>query len=268
MKIFPLILDARTQLLCFLFMLISLFQFNVSAQEKVTSSVDQVESKTWNFVAAPYLLFASMNGDIIIRDVPIEVDASAGDIFENLDFALMLYFEAYNDNWVLIFDGIYMNLGQDGETIFTGRKTKVDLKQLALDFKGMYRVTNWFDAGVGFRINSLNAMASIAAGEILPGRKIEQVETWFDPLLVARAKTDFNGSSWKMKLAGDLGGFGIGSDFTWQLKPSLGYQFSKLFSMDLSYRWISIDYNTGNGDDYFKYDMVTSGPEIGFLFSF
>ena len=63
-------------------------------------------------------------------------------------------------------------------------------------------------------------------------------------------------------------GLGIGSDFTWQAKPYVGYRFSRLFEMTAAYRWIGIDYETGSGRDNFKYDMTISGPEVGFLFHF
>lgn len=258
----------RNRLWLLLFFFVA-FQSDLFAQQASSSSNQNKDTKNWNFVAAPYLLFASMNGEVTIQNRPIEVDAGFGDIADNLNFALMLYFEAYNDQWMFSFDGIYMNLGMDGQTPITGRLAEMEMKQLALDFKGMYRISEWFEAGIGFRINDLNAKANIAEGDIiLPGNEIEQGATWFDPLIAARARTDFDGSNWKLQLLGDIGGFGIGSDFTWQIKPTLGYRFSKLFGLDLSYRWISMDYKKGSGSNYFNYDMVISGPELGLMFNF
>jgi len=65
-----------------------------------------------------------------------------------------------------------------------------------------------------------------------------------------------------------LGGFGIGSEFTWQIQAEAGYQFSELFSLNLGYRYIGIDYETGSGTDYFAYDIDTFGPEIRLGFNF
>jgi hypothetical protein len=223
----------------------------------------------WNFTAAPYLLFPGMNGEIAMRGIPVEVDLSAGDIFSDLDFGMMLYFEAANDKWALTFDALYMNLGRRGETPITGRDARVDLKQLAVDVKGMYRLLHWLEAGIGFRVNVIDGSLNVAEGEIiLPGNKVSMNQSWFDPLVVTRASTDFSGSKWSLSFLGDIGGFGIGSDFTWQAKPYVGYRFSKLFEMTAAYRWIGIDYETGTGQGNFKYDMTISGPEIGFLFHF
>ena len=180
----------------------------------------------------------------------------------------MLYFEAKNDYWVLSVDGLFMNLGAKGSTLITDRDARVDMKQGALDFKGMFRITEWFDLGLGARINMLDGSTSVAEGVILPGRKVSAKETWFDPLIAARATYDFNGSPWRLQLNTDIGGFAIGSDLTWQVKPLVGYRFSDLFELSLDYRWIGIDYSTGKGDDFFKYDMVINGPEIGLWFHF
>ena len=49
---------------------------------------------------------------------------------------------------------------------------------------------------------------------------------------------------------------------------SQGNRFSIRFEMNLAYRWIGIDYETGKDLNCFKYDMVTNGPELGFLFHF
>lgn len=257
----------RLSLFCF----ITLFFYGFTQGQNETPDIDAVpqDDSGWNFIAAPYLLFPGMNGQVAMKGIPVDVDLSTGDIFENLDFGMMLYFEANNDKWALTFDALYMNLGSDGETPLTGRAARVDMKQLAIDVKGMYRISHWLEAGVGFRVNVLDGSLNIAEGDvILPGNRISQNQTWFDPLLVARAGTDFSGSKWSLSFLGDIGGFGVGSDFTWQAKPYVGYRFSSLFEMTAAYRWIGIDYQTGSGNENFRYDMTISGPELGFLFHF
>ena len=121
----------------------------------------------------------------------------------------------------------------------------------------------------GEKFTRLMQLSNLAEGDIiLPGNKVSMNQTWFDPLLVARARTDFGGSNWSVAFLADIGGFGIGSDITWQAKPYVGYRFSKLFELTAAYRWIGIDYQTGTGNENFRYDMIISGPEVGFLFHF
>jgi len=236
---------------------------------------DSDKEKTWNFTAAPYLILPNMNGDVGLGDQLVNVNASSNDIFENLDGGLMLFFEASNDKWVINFDLLYMKLGATGETPLLSRNADVEVKQLGLTFNGLYKVNAWASVGIGFRINSIDQGFGIPAlpgpgpGEIeLPAIDRSMNNTWVDPLLVARVMTRFDESSWRLGILADIGGFGIGSDLAWQLNPFVGYQFSKLFEIDLAYRWLSMDYNTGSGQDYFLYDMVISGPEVGLLFHF
>jgi hypothetical protein len=50
--------------------------------------------------------------------------------------------------------------------------------------------------------------------------------------------------------------------FTWQVQGYAGYRFSKLFQTSIGYRIIAIDYDKGTGEDRFRYDMNTFGPNI------
>lgn len=65
-----------------------------------------------------------------------------------------------------------------------------------------------------------------------------------------------------------IGGFGAGSDFTWQLFPSVGFKLADSVSLEFGYRWIDIDYSTGDGNERFGYDVLTQGPVGGFAFRF
>ena len=85
--------------------LMILFVMPTMAQE------EDKKEKQWNFTVAPYLLMPNMNGDVGLGPVLVNVDASPGEIFDNLDFGMMLYFEASSDKWVANFDLLYMNLG-------------------------------------------------------------------------------------------------------------------------------------------------------------
>lgn len=73
---------------------------------------------------------------------------------------------------------------------------------------------------------------------------------------------------WRLGVRGDIGGFGVGSSFTWQVRPFAGYRFGSLFELLLAYRVLGVDYETGSGADLFAYDVVTFGPEIGLRFHF
>src|SRR5215470_11679662 len=68
----------------------------------------------WEFTIAPYGLFPSMQGSTALGNLPpVNVDASASEIFSHLQGGFMLYFQARKGDWAFATDALYMNLGQD-----------------------------------------------------------------------------------------------------------------------------------------------------------
>jgi len=97
--------------------------------------------------------------------------------------------------------------------------------------------------------------------------KGEKSKTWYDPVVIARFTTDIK-DKWLFQFRGDIGGFGVGSDLTWQLHATAGYRFTKLFQMSLGYRILSTDYRVGEEPTEFLFDVNEFGPEIRFGFNF
>ena len=50
--------------------------------------------------------------------------------------------------------------------------------------------------------------------------------------------------------------------------PTVGVNLSKNASIEFGYRWLDIDYSSGEGLTLFKYDVLTQGPVLGFGFRF
>jgi len=86
-------------------------------------------------------------------------------------------------------------------------------------------------------------------------------------MLIARIHSKSN-EKFIYQLRGEIGGFGIGSDFAWQMQAYAGYRFSKLFQITGGYRIISLDYESGSGQNRFMYNVDTSGPVLRFGFNF
>lgn len=243
----------------------AMFQFGVLAQEETAD-------KKWHFLAEPYLMFPGMDGESGIRELPpINVDANSSDIFKNLDFGIMVNFEATTDRWALGSDFVYMKLTQDVESSTLINSGEIELKQMIWELSGLYRLFPFLETGLGFRLNDISMAANINRNVVGGGSSellsAENSEFWIDPVLIARFSKSLN-DTWQFKLRGDVGGFGIGSDFTWQLQASAGYRFSKLFQTTLGYRIIGMDYDQGSGSSRFRYDMNTSGPMIKLGFNF
>lgn len=227
--------------------------------------------KKWNYRIEPYLMFPSMSGQTGVAGFPLaDVNASASDIFSKLQMGFMLNLEAGNGTWAINSDFLYMSLEKElsASTLVNGGI--VNAKQMGWEIAGFRRVAPWLEFGVGGLLNSMKVEMNIdqkQAGGGSVKRTGSQSRTWLDPMLITRLTTPGN-KKWFAQLRGEIGGFGIGSTFAWQMQGIAGYRFSKLFDMSLGYRAISLDYQDGDGAKAFIYDVTTSGPMVRFGFNF
>jgi outer membrane autotransporter protein len=68
-------------------------------------------------------------------------------------------------------------------------------------------------------------------------------ENWFDPFIGLRGRYNL---SKPLYLTGeaDIGGFGVGSEITWQLYGALGCQLTRNIYSEIGYRYLYLDYET------------------------
>ncbi len=256
-----------------IFLILALFMLSPAfAQESVgnpeeTGKPDvQSKNRSWNYLLEAYLMFANMKGETTVGIIPpVEVDAGPGDILGHLEMGAMLYFEANNGNWAIGSDLLYMRLGQDVEPGILITDGKVTVKQFTWEVSGLKRLTSWLEAGLGGRIVSMDAELDLET--INQPRNVSGSKSWFDPVVIVRSNNIFK-EKWLAQLRLDAGGFGVGSDFTWQLQANAGYRFSDLFQASLGYRYIGIDYDNGEGRDRFLYDIDTYGFVLRLGFNF
>ena len=252
-----------TSVLCLVLVLCTSFS-QVSAQ-------DTTKVKKWNFVTDIYLIFPYMKGDIGIgNSITVPVDATPGDIFSKLKFGGMLYLEAHTKKWAITSDLIYMSLDQEITTGNLWHSGSAGVKQLIWEPAAFYRLASFLEVGAGGRLNNLQASID-ARRNVFPAGTEEVIEnaskTWFDPIFITRLTADIK-DKWLFQFRGDIGGFGVGSDLTWQLQAYAGYRFSKAFKLNLGYRYLSMDYDKGTDADRFMYNVDTFGPEISLGFNF
>jgi hypothetical protein len=218
----------------------------------------------WAFVVTPYIWAAGLEGDIgVIPGLPVAaVDAGFDDIIENAEFAFMLAAEARRGRFAIVTDLTYLSLSIDDATpgpLFGG--ASVDSTTFFATTAGMYRVVEnerlSLELGAGARIWYVDNELRLSAGA-LPGRRVQDDETWVDPLIGLRGAVAL-GRGFKLAGAADIGGFGVSSDLTWQVIGTVDYQFNERFSARVGYRHLEVDYEN-NG---FVWDVRMSGPIIG-----
>jgi hypothetical protein len=230
-------------------------------------AVAQSSGDGWHGTIAPYFLGASMNGTTAVLGQEVTVDASFSDILDNLQFGAMGLVVARKGHWGVGGDAIWMALGANGTSPGPlGTTGSADVSQGAFAFYGLRRLGPAADVFFGGRINYLGAGLRINGP--LQVRRADASKTWFDPIVGLQLHTPDSGTRWHAQVYSEIGGFGVGSTFTWQIFPTVGVNLARWASLEFGYRWLDIDYSTGEDLTLFKYDVLTQGPLMGFGFRF
>jgi hypothetical protein len=221
-----------------------------------------------------------MIGDVTVRGRTADVDLDLGDtlevIFDSFKFAFMGRFEAHKGNLLFTLDVDYTNL-DDEHTTARGLDADVSTKSWIVEFGAGYRLGTWplspsiypalaVDFLAGGRYVWLELGLDIDGGP-LGGIDVERDVDWIDPFVGGRLLLTL---SQRVSLAvrGDVGGFGVGSELTWNLVGNVQYHLSRTVSLGAGYRAISIDYEQGSGNDRFRFNVIMHGPVLGAAFHF
>jgi len=218
-------------------------------------------SDEWRFTLAPYFMLPWMNGTTAVRGQEVKVDVAPGDIISNLQFGIMGYFEARKSRWAFGADAVYMALGATVDK----PATNVDFNQGAYTFTGLRQLNKNVDLVFGARWNVLQGKLDFK-GPVLLGT-FDQTKQWVNPIVGLKINQSLGGR-WRFMMEGDIGGFGAGSDFAWHLFPVVGRDVGRRATLGIGYRVLSEDYKTGEGNQLFKYDVVTQAFVLGATFHF
>lgn len=217
----------------------------------------------WNVRLGGWAL--SLRGTVGVRDLTTGVDLDFDELFDNLNFAAMPSFQLSKGNWLLMFNGLYSNLEDDLQIsgpLGHDRGADVTAKMGIID------------VGVGYTLlrGTTTLGVPMTVAPVIGGRwtyldleiNPDVLATrsgnrgWFDPYFGAVATIGLT-RTLDLQIAGNVGGFGVGSDFTWAFQTMLEWHFAKHVSFDLGYRVLSWDYELEN----FKWDTTLQGPWIG-----
>jgi hypothetical protein len=91
---------------------------------------------------------------------------------------------------------------------------------------------------------------------------------WVDPVVGARLRHQFASGS-EFNLLGDVGGFGVGSEFSWQAVATYGFDvnaFGTTMRSVVGYRALSVDFSENGRHGKEGLDWVQHGPVLGVAF--
>ena len=119
--------------------------------------------------------------------------------------------------------------------------------------------------GYSYLNGEIDLKVSAASLGLAGQRVVEKSKDWIDPFGCARARINLS-QRLSIQLRGDVGGFGVGSDFSWQAVGLIGYRVN-FFGRDATvaggYRALYQDFEDGSGASKFAWDMTLHGPVLG-----
>ena len=218
---------------------------------------NQSRAEEWKFELAPYVWPVNVDGSTNVGGDDAPVDEN---ITDRINAAFFGYFAASKNDWKLFVDGIF------ADVTATEGSSSVDTTMSLFEGGVKYRVAEGAsDSGkrrtlevlAGGRLTSVDVKIKEAGVLLADGD-----ESWGDPFFGAEFQAGLS-EKWSVGVRGDIGGFGAGSDFSWHAYGLFGYRFNRALSLILGYKALFQDFEDGQGDDKFKWDVTVHGPVLG-----
>jgi len=237
------------------------------------------EGSKWEFTLTPYMWAPTIDSKVTVGGYDAETTTTFSDIWRNLNAAGMLHFEARKEKVGFFLDPMYMKLRADGtfkrrrdpNVPAIPRDLTLTYEQWIVEFGGFYQVgkrpvgqskRQWMTLDILGGGRYWWVRADLDTSTVINPTRTNQ---WVDPIIGARFTADLT-SKLIFNIRGDIGGFGVGSDFTWNGIAVFGYRFSDRITGLLGYRALYIDYKNGSGGA--RYEETIHGPIMGLAFVF
>lgn len=268
-------------------------------------------ARDWSFSFSTYGWLPWISGDLSVRGRPLTVEASPDQLIEALDWSTlpiwMSQAEARNGRFSLFNDIVYTKLSGSADfaksvrgrfaSLALGGRVEADYEQATIELGAGYEVWSSGDsspanrssleliAGGRYWYQETDISADLKATLALTGplglidltRSGSRVLArsgsvdWIDPFVGMRMRYAIAPGQ-SVLLRGDIGGFGAGSDFTWQAIATYDWQMclSDGYTLDayLGYRALSVDYTEGAGSTRYEFDVIQHGPVMGLTVRF
>ena len=222
-------------------------------------------SDQWQVKLIPYAWFISIDGSVSAQGT----NASVDNFFDSSKPTPSFAFEMRKGLHGFYGDFIFTDDSHDGES--GGSAASLDVESSIMEVGYTYR------AYEGYSAYERPAYTAIyAAGRFIDIKsKIDDStatdktssKNWFDPILGVTHSVGIM-KGWTLTGSLELGGLGIGSDFTWGGKILGIYDFTPNFKGWVGYRYLNMDYDHGVGSNRFEFDAAFHGPALGASFEF
>lgn len=236
------------------------------ASAAAAQSPGQSPGAGWSGQATLYGWLPVINGKQEGPDGRPLIELDTSDVLSALDMAFMGNAVFRHGRFGIMLDAVYADLGTDGTWIQNRVSTETTTRLGFYTAAAMYRLhegegsfidvyggARYFDASVDFRLSTTRIE-----------RSFRQSLDWTDPVLGLRGGLPL-GERWSLSGFADVGGFGSGSDMSWQVYGGANYAFNDNWGATLGYRYVSIEKSVNSRATL---DIDLQGPLLGITYRF
>lgn len=236
----------------------------------------------------PYLWAASLNGSVspFRRGPAVDVDKSFSDVMDGFNVGGFVHLWARQDRWVFSGELMYVDTSDShasgplpafqipelGVMLPPGAQVeaKVDSRQFMATLLGGYRIVEspqyTLDLLGGMRFWHVSNEITVNASHPLIGSQTAshgENFSWADPLVGVRLFIPLT-ERFSFQSQADVGGAGVGADYTWSVFATASYTVTENLSASLGYKALKVDYDRRGH----LYDVLLSGPVAGVTWRF
>jgi hypothetical protein len=139
------------------------------------------------------------------------------------------------------------------------------------DIEREYYFSITFDRGEKRPLLMLTTAGGVEIEEVAATTPERLARLHLDPLVGFRIRHQLSPGH-ELVFRADVGGFDVGSQFSWNLMGAYSWDFAVRDGVTLSgllgYRALSVDYAKGSGLSTYEYDVVMHGPIVGLMAKF
>ena len=230
--------------------------------------------KKFNFSIIPYAWFASIGGTVGEFDGE-KYGFNKGFTFKNLHMYAAFIGKIKYERVSFVFDISYVNYKSFGTTsqnpnlpqelsANTTAKQWVSDLFIAYLFPSKSKKT-MVDIYGGGRLWNLDLEATILKPDGTQNTAPGYSNSWLDPVVGVNAEfllsKDMKWAAWTK---GDIGGFGVNSQMTWQMNVGVAYMLSKNIPLTLGFKYLGVNYYKNN----LNWTVNEYGPTLGIGFRY
>ena len=252
----------------------------ILAQEAATNAVNTTEASPSNLGANPETTAAdpwrfdvaliawgpAVSGDVTVHGRKADVDVGLDELLDDLKGIAMFGFELRKEKFGFYAQPNWIKLEQDAKV--GPLNSTLEQKLWIVDAAGFYQLHKWgeetpvtLDALAGVRYWHFNNEITVNGSGGVVDFNGSDSRYLIDPIVGLRAKIYFT-PKFSLTLHGDVGGFDVSdhsSQLSWQALGTLGYDFTRHFSLAIGYRAMSVDTDSGSGSNANGLDIILHG---------